>query len=105
MGCYLVEGLLRADEEGTFFEEVGGGISADGEFRKHYEVCAESIGAGGEVEDEAGVSGEVADGGVDLGERNLHFISLLPAKDQPETTRQNREQARAKYRDSELRSV
>ena len=71
-GCDLFERLLGAGEEGGFFEEVGGRVAADGEFGEDYKVGGLGGGTRGEVEDEAAVAGEVADGRVDLGESDLH---------------------------------
>ena len=78
--------LAGAGDEGGFLEQVGGRVAADGELGKEHEISASVLGAAGEFEDLLGVSVKVADGGVDLGERDLHTSSVAiggrPAVDQ-----------------------
>lgn len=76
-GCgKLLDDLSGASDEGGFLEEVGRGISAHAKLRKENEVGISLLSAADEIEDFLCVSAEVADGGVDLGERDLHNSSV-----------------------------
>jgi hypothetical protein len=63
----LPQRLAGTREKGRLLQQVGGRISADAEFRKHGQIRALAGGAVLELEDEADVSREVADGWIDLG--------------------------------------
>ena len=63
-------------EEGGFLEQVGRPVAADSELGEEDEVGSGVGGSLGKGEDLAGVALEVSDGGVDLGERDLHWSSL-----------------------------
>ena len=53
-------------------EQVAGRVAADDQLGQDHQVCALFAGPGDGVGDASGVGGEVADGGVELGEGDLH---------------------------------
>src|SRR6185437_5612133 len=68
----LLNGLSSASDKGGLLQQVGGRVAADGEFRKEHETGSALRGPLSEFKNLAGVPVEVADGGIDLGERDLH---------------------------------
>lgn len=63
----LIEGLLAAGEEAGLFEQVRRPVAAEGELGKDSQACALSCGAFTGRKNLLDISGEVADGGIDLG--------------------------------------
>ncbi len=66
------DGFFGEGEGGGFEEEVFGGIAEDGEFGEEDDVGVLGFGGGDHVEVFFEVAGDVADGGVDLGEGDAH---------------------------------
>ncbi len=66
-----------AGEKAGLVEEVGGRIAAQDQLGEDGETCAGTSGALSGADDFCQISGEVSDGGVDLGEGNLHSFSLM----------------------------
>ena len=77
-GCgKFVDGSAAAREKTWFFEEVGGGIAADGQLGKNHKAGALTGGAPGNSDDFFKIAGEIPDRGVDLGQRDIHISSLM----------------------------
>jgi hypothetical protein len=81
----LAKSLTAACDKRGFFQQIGGRIPANRQLRKQHKVRSTLSGTAGEVDDFCGVAAEIADGGIDLSERDLHIFSLatmqqIPAK-------------------------
>ena len=72
LGGQAFEMLLDALEEAFLLEQVARRVAGDGEFGEDDDVGARFSRAAGEGLDFAGVAVQVADGGIDLCERDLH---------------------------------
>ena len=64
--------VLNAFEEGWFLDEVARRVAGEREFGERDDVGVGGCGAFGELEHEASVAGEVADGGIDLSQCDFH---------------------------------
>jgi hypothetical protein len=72
----LEQGLAAARHKRRLFQQVGWRIAADGELGKKHQVRATLLRSTGKFEDFCGISAEIANGGIDLSERNLHSFSV-----------------------------
>jgi len=71
-----VDYLAGAGDEGRLLQQVGWRIAADAKFGEEDEVSASLLGSASEFEYLLSISVKVTDGGIDLGERDLHIVSL-----------------------------
>jgi len=76
-GAQFVDSGAAAGQKAGFLKEVGGRIATDNEFGEDGEARTERGGATADGKDFLDVSGEIPDGGIDLGQCNLHTSSLI----------------------------
>ena len=72
----ICDGSLTAGEKGSFVQEVSGGITGDGKLRKDDEPCLPGNSVSNGIFELMVICRKIPDGGVGLGERNLHRISV-----------------------------
>ena len=76
----LAQSLAAARNEGRFLQQIGRRIAADGQLRKQHQAGATLLCPPRKCEDFCGISAEIADGGIDLSERDLHSFSVATSK-------------------------
>ncbi len=77
----LAQSFAAARNEGGFLQQIGGRIAADSQLGKQHQVGAPLLRSACKFEDFCGISAEIADGGIDLGERDLHSFSVATPQD------------------------
>ena len=75
----LRDGLFGAGDEDGFLQQIGGRISADGQFWEDDELRVRINGTLRKLKNFPDVTVEVPDGRIDLGKRNLHVDSVSEA--------------------------
>ena len=78
----LVDSRAAAGQEARLFKKIGGWVAADGQLGEDGQARALLGGAAAEGDDFFEVSREIPDGGIDLGQCNLHSFSLVPSGDE-----------------------
>jgi hypothetical protein len=68
----FLDGFLGAAHEAGLLDQIAGRIAGDGEFREDDQVCAGSRGFPGEIGHAGDVAAKVADGRIDLPQRDFH---------------------------------
>lgn len=72
----LADGLAAAGNKRRLLQQIGRGIAADGQLRKEDEVGASLLRAPRKFKNLSGVAAEIADGRIDLSQRDLHLSSV-----------------------------
>src|SRR4051812_34241446 len=70
-------GLLVFGDKRGILDQIARRITTDRQLGKHHQLRPGGFGALREIDDLLSVAGEITDGGVDLGERDLPLMSVM----------------------------
>ena len=76
--CQFIDRSSAARQKARLFKKVGRGIAAYAEFREYRQPSAQLDSPPARGNDAFKVTAEIPDSGIDLGQCNLHLLSLIP---------------------------